>query len=312
MMRPLHSLRDLQGKQGGALDLNLLIVFDAIMQERNLTRAGSRLGLSQPATSHALSRLRHMLHDDLFVRAPEGMQPTPRAMQMAEPVREALRTLQLTWEPEAFDPACSACSFTLLADNYSARSIVPKLVDKVSEAAPNVIFDILPLDRSDLLDQLDAGSADVALGRLVDGGERFKCVWIVDDDYVALMDRQHPAASEDDLSAERLAQIPHVVITSSGDDTSFVDEALERSGLERKVAMRVPLLSMVLMLVGSDRLAVVPRRVANSLARVCPLAVKELPFAPPRIEISMIWHRRLDNHPAQRWLRGLIRASVQD
>jgi DNA-binding transcriptional LysR family regulator len=132
------------------------------------------------------------------------------------------------------------------------------------------------------------------------------------DDYVALMDRQHPAAGEDDLSAERLAQIPHVVVTSSGDDTSFVDEALERSGLERKVAMRVPLLSMVLMLVGSDRLAVVPRRVANSLVRVCPLTVKELPFASPRIEISMIWHRRLDNHPAQRWLRGLIRASVDD
>ncbi|HEY2615939.1 MAG TPA: LysR family transcriptional regulator, partial [Acetobacteraceae bacterium] len=86
----------------GAIDLNLLIVFDALMQDRNLTRAGRRLGLSQPATSHALSRLRHMLHDDLFIRSPDGMQPTPRAQQMAEPIRDALRVLRLTLEPEDF------------------------------------------------------------------------------------------------------------------------------------------------------------------------------------------------------------------
>jgi DNA-binding transcriptional LysR family regulator len=296
----------------GAVDLNLLIVFDALMQERNLTRAGRRLGLSQPATSHALARLRHMLHDDLFIRAPEGMQPTPRAEQMAEPVRDALRVLHLTLEPEDFNPLQSSYGFTLLVNNYAARAVVPALAHKVADAAPNVVLDIRPLGVVDVLDQLDAGDADVALSKLVDGGERFKCVRITDDDYVALLERKHPAADENELSAERLAEIPHVAITSSGDDTRFIDEMLEERGLARKIATRVPFLSIVLMLVGSNRLTVMPRRAANGLALVCPLVVKELPFASPRIALSMIWHRRLDNLPAQRWLRSMIRASVQD
>jgi DNA-binding transcriptional LysR family regulator len=295
-----------------AVDLNLLIVFDALMQERNLTRAGRRLGLSQPATSHALARLRQMLNDDLFVRAPEGMQPTSRAQQMAEPIREALRVLRLTLEPENFEPAISSRCFTLLVNNYAARAVVPALSRKVAEAAPNASLDIRPVGAVDVLDQLDAGGVDVALSTLVDGGERFKCVRITDDDYVALLDVQHPAAREAELSAQRLAEIPHVVITSSGDDTGFVDDALEELGLVRKVATRVPFLSVVLMLVGADRLAIVPRRAANGLTQICPLVVKELPFASPRIALSLIWHRRFDNHPAQRWLRGMIRASVQD
>jgi DNA-binding transcriptional LysR family regulator len=302
----------LPGINWGAFDLNLLIVFDALMQERNLTRAGRRLGLSQPATSHALARLRHMLHDDLFIRSPEGMQPTPRAEQMAEPIGDALRVLRLTLEPEDFDAASSSREFTLVVNNYAARALVPTLARKVGESAPNVSLDIRPVGTVDVLEQLDTGGADVALAKLVDGGERFKCVRVTDDDYVALLDKDHPAATEPSLSAERLAEIPHVVITSSGDDTSFVDKALENLGLARKVATRVPFLSIVLMLVGADRLAILPRRAANGLALVCPLVVKELPFASPRIALSMIWHRRLDNQPAQRWLRSMIRASVQD
>ncbi|MEJ0018261.1 MAG: LysR family transcriptional regulator [Acetobacteraceae bacterium] len=213
-----------------AIDLNLLIVFDALMQEHNLTRAGRRLGLSQPATSHALARLRHMLHDELFIRAPDGMQPTPRALQMAEPIREALSVLRLTLEPEDFDPAESSRSFTLLANNYAARAVVPMLARNVGNVAPNVTLDVRPVGRTEVLDQLDSGAADVALSRLVDGGDRFKCVRITDDDYVVLLDRQHPSLNEPGFCAERLARIPHVIITSSGDDTSFVDEALAQRG----------------------------------------------------------------------------------
>lgn len=295
-----------------SVDLNLLIVFDALMQEHNLTRAGRRLGLSQPATSHALARLRQMLNDDLFIREPDGMRPTLRAQQMAEPVRDALRILRLTLEPEDFDPARSARTFTLLVNNYAARALIPTLARRVADIAPNVTLNIWPIGVSDVLDHLDADGADVALSGLVDGGERFKCVRIIDDDYVALIDKQHPAANEAELTPQRLAEIPHVVITAGGDDTDFVDLALQERGLARKVAVRVPFVSVALMLVGSDRLAVIPRRAANSLALVCPLVVKELLFASPHIELSMIWHRRLDNHPAHRWLRRMIRASMQD
>jgi DNA-binding transcriptional LysR family regulator len=294
------------------LDLNLLKVLDAIMQERSLTRAGRKLGLSQPAASHALARLRHMLGDELFIRTPDGMQPTPRAQRIAEPIREALRVLHTTLQPEQFDPAQSVRQFTLLASNYAARAVIPTLSRMIAGMAPGVVLNVRSLNTPDVLDQLDAGGADVALTRLVDGGERFKCVRVTDDDYVALLDRQHPVANLGEFTPEHLAGIPHVAITSSADDMSFVDDALGDLGLSRKIAICVPLLSVVLMLVGADRLAILPRRPANGLAGVCPLVVKELPFVSPRTELSMIWHRGLDNDPAQRWLRGMIRASVQD
>jgi DNA-binding transcriptional LysR family regulator len=300
------------GMNWGAVDLNLLIVFDTLIQERNLTRAGKRLGLSQPATSHALSRLRHMLHDDLFVRTPEGMQPTSRAEHLMEPVRNALRALSITLEPEAFDPASAARDFTVAVNNYAARAVVPALVREVEHAAPHASLTIQPIGMRDLLDQLDSGAMDVALTTLVDGGERFRCVRIMDDDYVVLLDAAHKAAAGSEFSAGSLAEFPHIAITSAGDDTSFVDEALEARGLTRKIAVRVPFLSVVLMLVNSDRLAVLPRRVAVSLASVCHLTVRELPFLSPRIGLSMIWHRRVDNLAAHRWLRDVIKAASRD
>ena len=294
----------------GSIDLNLLIIFDAVMQARNLTRAGQRLGLSQPATSHALARLRTMLRDELFVRTPEGMQPTPRAQQMADPVREALRVLSVTLEPDAFDPAESTRGFTLAMNNYAARAIAPPLLRRVAEVAPGVTLDIRPLGAGNALDLLDGDGVDLALGMLTDGGERFKCVRVMQDDYVAVLDRAHPTAAEPGLSIESLAAIPHLAISSAGDDTGFIDTALERNGLSRRVVARVPFLSIVLVLVGSNLLAVLPRRVAGDLSVICPVVVKDLPFPSPRIGLSMIWHRRIDNHPAHRWLRGMVRASV--
>jgi DNA-binding transcriptional LysR family regulator len=292
------------------IDLNLLIVFDAVMQERSLTRAGRLIRLSQPATSHALGRLRHIMHDELFIRTPEGMRPTPRAQQMSQPVREALSLFRLALEPEAFDPRISRRTFTLAVNNYAARAVVPALIRLVAEQAPGISLDVRPTGRVDILNSLDTDGADVALTMLGEGGDRFKCVRIMEDDYVAVMDRNHPAANAV-LTPARMAEMPNIAITSTGDDTAFVDRALAERGLTRRIASRVPFLSIALLLVNSDHLAVLPRRVATDLAAICPLAVKDLPFGSPWIALSMIWHRRLDTNPAQRWLRETIRnASV--
>jgi DNA-binding transcriptional LysR family regulator len=299
------------GNNWGAIDLNLLVVFDMLMREHSLTRAGRRLGLSQPAASHALARLRQMLNDDLFIRTPDGMQPTVRAEQMAEPVRSALLALSSTLKPESFDPASAQRDFTVAVNNHAARAIVPALIRDVADVAPGVSLDIRPIGSADLTDQLDAGGTDVVLSRLIDGGDRFRCVRVMDDDYVALLDREYGTAMESELSADMVAEIPHVAITSSGDDTSFIDEALEQRGLVRKIAARVPFLSLVLILVDSKLLAVAPRRVAVDLTRICPLVVKELPFPSPRIALSMIWQRRVDNHAAHRWLRDMIKTSAR-
>src|SRR5882672_5634751 len=144
----------------GAVDLNLLVVFDAVMQERNVTRAGQRLGLSQPAMSHALTRLRHMLKDDLFVRSPKGMLPTPRAEQLALPVRSALDGLQHSLEPTQFDPSKATRSFRVAVDNYSAIVLVGPLVGRISKIAPGVMLEIRPSGTLNVLDLLDRGELD--------------------------------------------------------------------------------------------------------------------------------------------------------
>src|SRR5580693_10611541 len=121
-----------------AIDLNLLVVFDAMMQERNVTRAGERLGLSQPAMSHALTRLRHMLKDDLFVRSPKGMLPTPRAEEIALPLRHALDGLQHSLEPTVFDPCAAQRTFRIAADNYAAIVLVAPVAGRIAKSAPDV------------------------------------------------------------------------------------------------------------------------------------------------------------------------------
>src|SRR5260370_12929074 len=134
-----------------AFDLNLLVIFDAVIQEKTLTRAGQRLGMSQPAVSHALARLRHMLKDELFVRTPEGMRPTPRAERMVEPVRAALQELQLTLEADEFDASQASRSFTIAANNYAARAVVPALFRRVAMLAPSVVLEVRPIGMQHLL-----------------------------------------------------------------------------------------------------------------------------------------------------------------
>jgi DNA-binding transcriptional LysR family regulator len=292
-------------------DLNLLVVFDTVMQEKNLTRTGQRLGLTQSAVSHALARLRHMLKDELFVRAPEGMQPTPRAERMSGPIHQALQEMRVVLEADEFDPSEASRTFTIAANNYAARAVIPAFVRRVATLAPSVVIEVRPTGMLHTLDQLDAGAMELALEALTEGGERFKCVGLLDDDYVAILSSDHPIASEPKLSVEHIAGLPNIRITSSGDDTQFVDDALAEHGLARHVWTRVPLHSLLSVLIGSKALAVVPRRVAADFVTTSPLIVRTLPFVSPRVSLAMIWHRRLDHHPAHRWLRATLRSSVK-
>lgn len=293
-------------------DLNLLVVFDVIMQEKNLTRAGQRLGLTQSAISHALARLRHMLKDELFVRSPEGMLPTPRAERMAGAIHQALQEMRVTLEADQFDPSSASRVFTIAANNYAARAVIPSLVHHVAMLAPFVVMDVRPIGMLQMLDQLDAGTVELALSPLVEGGERFKCLGLLEDSYVAVTAHDHPLASEPTLSTERLANLPHIAITSSGDDTNFVDDALAEQGLGRRIWAKLPLHSVLSVLTSSQAVAVVPRRVALDFMASCLLTVRSLPFPSPRVSLSMIWHRRLDDHPAHRWLRNSLLQSVKD
>jgi DNA-binding transcriptional LysR family regulator len=294
----------------GAFDLNLLIVFDAVMQERSVTRAGGRIGLSQPAVSHALGRLRHMLKDELFIRTPEGMVPTPRAEQLAEPLRRALSDMQLALEPESFVPSEASRRFDIAVNNYAAVVLAPSIVTSVISAAPGIGLDLRPAGLRDMPALLDRGEHDLAIGTFDDVGERFARAPLVEDSFVVAMRRDHPALRRE-LTAEALAGVPHLEISSSGEDSSFVDRWLDARGLARNIAHRAPRLSAAAILSTTDMVTVLSRRLAEHWMRMYGLSTCKLPFASPSIRTGMLWHRRFDDQPAHRWLRGVVQHAAE-
>ena len=288
------------------LDLNLLVVFDAVADTRSATRAAARLNMTQPAVSHALTRLRTALGDELFLRTPDGMEATPYAEGLAGPVRAALATLGTALQgAEAFDPGSAGRHFTLAADNQAALVLAAPLVAAVAAEAPGVVLHIRPSGTLDLPALLDRGELDLALGRTAAPGDRFSDRLLFEDKFAALLREGHPAAAADTLGVEALGALPHMDLSSTGDGTAFVDEALAGAGLRRRVAFCGPLLAAPAVLAASEMVAVMGSRAAHALARSAPLVVRALPFETPRIVSAMLWHRRQDGVPAHRWLRAM-------
>jgi len=288
-----------------AFDLNLLVVFEGLMQERSVTRAGRKLGMSQPALSHALNRLRYLLKDQLFIRTPQGMVPTPRAEQLALPLRQALADMQRALEPEAFVPAEASRRFSIAVNNYAAIVLAAPLVAAVFAAAPLLQLDLRPSGTLDIFELLDHGDLDFAIGMFDKVGERFATARLLEDEFVAVMRRTHPAGRRP-LSLAAFGTLRHAAISSSGDDTGFIDRSLAAHGTKRRIELRLPYLSAGSVLARSDFVATLSRRVAGALVRGAALELRELPFKSPAVQTSLLWHRRFDGHPAHRWLRDLI------
>ncbi len=300
----------MQPMNWSSYDLNLLVVFDALTRERSVTRAGARVGLSQPAMSHALARLRHMLKDDLFVRTPTGMAPTLRAEELALPIRQALEAIERAFEAPGFDPALAVREFAIALDNRAALALAAPLVGEMA-GAPGIKLRIRPSGTLDIAGLLDRGELDLAVvgdaRRAL--GERFGSRRLFDDAFVLVMRADHPARDEGP-SLAWVAGLPHLDISSSGDDVRFLDDALTADGLARRVVLSAPYLSAPALLTQSDMVAVVGQRVAAEFARVHPVAIRPLPHLPADRAVSaqavMIWHRRSDGVPAHRWLRDLV------
>jgi DNA-binding transcriptional LysR family regulator len=290
----------------GAIDLNLLVVFDAIMRDRSVTRAGQRLGLSQPAMSHALTRLRHMLKDELFVRSPNGMMPTPRAEQLATPIRIALDGLQESLEPVRFDPVEATATFRVAVDNYAAIVLVAPIAAHVSRIAPGVTLDFRPSGTLNVPELLDRSELHLAIGPSSAHGERFSLRRLLQDQFVVVHRKGHPAAKAREFSTEKLAALPQLEISSAQFGPEFVETGPGRPKSAPKPAMRAPFLSAAQILATSDLVSVLPLNVARNLTRSHHLVFRRLSRSPKPIEATMMWLRRLDNQPAHAWLRDVI------
>jgi DNA-binding transcriptional LysR family regulator len=290
----------------GAIDLNLLVVFDAIMRDKSVSRAGQRLGLSQPAMSHALTRLRHMLKDELFVRSPQGMMPTPRAEQLATPIRFALEGLQQSLEPTQFEPAKATATFRIAVDNYAAIVLVAPIVEYVARTAPGVTLDFRPSGTLNLPELLDRSELHLAIGPPGIKGERFSLRRLLQDQFVVVHRKGHPAARAREFSTEELATLPQLEISSAQFGADFVDAGPGKSKPVLRAAMRAPFLSAAQILAKSDMVSVFPLNVARHMIKSHGLVFHRLSRPPKPIEAAMSWLRRLDNQPAHAWLREII------
>jgi DNA-binding transcriptional LysR family regulator len=289
------------------LDLNLLVVFDAVMQHRSATDAALALNMTQPAVSQALARLRQTLKDDLFVRTPEGMTPTPKAIALADGVRSSLDGLRAILDrAEPFAAETAQNRFDIAVNNHAALVLAAPLAAAAAAEAPGVLLEFKPSGTLNLADQLDRGELDLAIGGLSAPGDRFSDLRLMHDDFVVLMRRGHPAAMDGELTLATLASLPHLAVTSTGEGTGFVDEALARHGLSRRIALRAPLLATTAALLQSEMVAVISERAAREFSRLAPLTVASLPFATPVVTTAMLWHRRLTALPSHRWLRELV------
>jgi DNA-binding transcriptional LysR family regulator len=293
-----------------AFDLNLLVVFEAVFRERSVTKAGERLGLSQPALSHALNRLRWQLKDQLFIRTPNGMMPTPRAEDLVQPVRRALSELQSALEPEQFVAATAERRFTIAVNNYAAVVLAAPIVAEVAALAPHLRLALRPSGTLDVVDLLDRGDLDLAITALEPPGERFASQVLVEDHYVVSMRRGH-AASRNAFDLSSFVAHPHLAISSSGEDLRFVDAALTEAGLARQISLEAPYLSAGAILVQSNMLAVLGSQIAREFRRNYPIELRDLPFKSRPLRSIMLWHGRFDDQPSHRWLRGAIAAVAQ-
>ena len=294
------------------IDLNLLVAFDALMAERSVTRAGTRIGRTQPAMSAALARLRALLKDELFVRAPSGLQPTPRAFDLAEPLGRALAEIQQTLDfTQAFDPRSSAMSFKLGLSDHPAFVLLPKLVECLREAAPTVTLRVVNFTtRDDAVSILDGGKADLTVGvpATVSVGGRILSRPLFEERFVCILRRDHPVADES-LDLETFLGLSHLLVSPEGERFGRVDAALAKRGLKRRLALTLPhMYAAPALIARSDMIATLMAGVVTAWGRQDELCVLQPPMELSTVPFVMSWHRRNDAHPAQRWLRDCIAA----
>lgn len=287
------------------LDLNLLKAFDALMDERNVTRAAERLAVSQPAVSATLNRLRDALGDPLFVRSQRGITPTARALELGVPIKRVLADIEALIQPATLDLTTASFTVTISATDYALRAVVMPLVAALRPLAPNVRVAVVQSGSQNLLEQMERGALDLALITPEMAAPEMHSRSLFEERYVCVMREQHPAAASGSLTLEGFCQWDHGIVSLRGGGfAGATDEALDKLGLQRRVMVSVPSFGMLLDLVRStDLLALVPRRLLSDTQGLCVLAP---PLEVPGFTKVLAWHERTHSDPRQRWIRELL------
>lgn len=290
------------------LDLNLLVVFHHLLIHKRVSVIAPLLGMSQPAVSSALGRLRAHLGDELFLRTQGGMTPTPYALQLAEPVALALDGLQQALNVRAaFDPLTSTRSFTLAMTDVGEMYFLPVLVDALTRAAPGVTLQVVSVTQASLKEDMATGRIDLAMGLLPQLQAGFFQQALFRQKYICLMRRGHPLAAGNKLTLNSFTQAEHVRIVAAGTGHGRVDVALENQKLHRQFRLTVPhYVALGDVLSHSDLMATVPERFADRTLEPFGLIKRDLPIPVDESAIHQFWHSRLHRDPGHQWLRRYI------
>lgn len=289
------------------IDLNLLVVFDRLLAERRVSRAAETLGLTQPAVSNALARLRKLFGDELFLRTPAGMAPTPFAEQLAEPVGYALAAIHSGINQRSvFDPAQATRAMTIGMTDIGEITFLPTLVERLRRDAPGVTLSTVRNTAVNLKDELESGKVDLAIGLLPQLAAGFFQRRLFKQRYVCLFRRGH-RLDKKKISLAEFRAAEHLVVVSAGTGHGQVDALLRRGGVERTVRLTVPhFVGVGHILQRTDLVATVPQRLAEHLVAPFGLAWLPHPARLPEISINVFWHAKYHRAPANQWLRTLV------
>ena len=279
------------------------------MLERNVPKAAALAGVSQPAMSAALARLRRVFDDPLFIRSAEGLLPTAKAQEMAISVADALGQVRhLMKPPEVFDPNDKQRSFTLGLTEYPLHVLLPALTKKLAALAPNCTIHVRYfIDRDEVVALLDAGKIDIAVGVPPTKAEnRILSQPLLRDDFVTLVGSDHPIAQKE-MNLQAFLSLPHILVSPEGNRYGLVDQKLREQGLARNISLTLPTMFTVPdLLPGTDYVATVLSRVATTFANQDRFVVFNPPLELPAIPFDLLWHRRTQDSAANRWLREVI------
>ncbi|WP_193197470.1 LysR family transcriptional regulator [Nostoc sp. MG11] len=293
-----------------SIDLNLLVTFEAIFEERSVTKAANRLYLGQPAMSAALRRLRVLFQDELFIRIGREMQPTAKATEIASAISTALQQIrQILESSQTFDPATSQHTFAIGSSDYTSYVVMPKLLEICRQNAPGINFRLIGFDKDRIGELLEQREIDVALGVFQEPPRQTMQVRLFSEHFVGISRHEHPLITQDAFTAETFAALPHVLFTLRRDEVGELDKVLAQDNLQRRIVLTTPhLLILPAIISSSDLVTAIPSRLAKPFACQGSLTIFELPVQTEPWMISMLWSKLADQDQANRWLRHILKS----
>jgi len=292
-------------------DLNFLYVLHALYEERSVSRAGDRLGLTQPAVSHALSRLRETFSDQLFVRAGATMAPTPMGERMALTSIRILAIIeQDIWEAQSFDPASTRRTFSVCLSDMGALVLLPRLLSTFAAQAPNATLQPIQLPSTELAVAMDDGEIDLAIGYLAKLGQNLYQQTLFHRQLVGIIRGCNSGAAQA-MSLQQFIDSKHVVTDTLALSNKLLERALRQHGARLKVGVHVPyLLGVPSLVAASDFIAAVPNELAALFSRFTDISTFDLPIKIPHLTVKQFWHARHHNDAGHRWLRELVSSTL--